>query len=216
LLNNKMHLPMSDQKKWLAGTGLLAVIAASLCCITPVIALIAGVSGIASTFSWLEPARPWLLLLAGLSLGLAWWVYFRNRRKEIACDCEPGEKKPFLQSGKFLSIITVLAVILSLFPYYSDVFYRDPDPVISGDNVRYESVVFKVKGMTCTGCEEHIDHEVKSLAGVADSKSDYAAGETIVSYNPGQLDADSIEAIINSTGYEVIARVPDKNEQNGH
>jgi len=35
----------------LIGTGLLTAIAASLCCITPVLALIAGTSGLASTFS---------------------------------------------------------------------------------------------------------------------------------------------------------------------
>ncbi len=40
----------------LIGAGLLTAIAASLCCITPVLALIAGTSGLASTsFSWLEP-----------------------------------------------------------------------------------------------------------------------------------------------------------------
>ncbi|MEK7254190.1 MAG: heavy metal transporter, partial [Bacteroidota bacterium] len=45
-------------EKW-AGAGALAAVAASLCCITPVLALLAGTSGLASTFSWLEPARPW-------------------------------------------------------------------------------------------------------------------------------------------------------------
>ena len=42
----------------LIGAGLLTAIAASLCCITPVLALIAGTSGLASTFSWLERMHP--------------------------------------------------------------------------------------------------------------------------------------------------------------
>ena len=33
------------------GLGLLAALAASLCCITPVLALLAGMSGVAATFS---------------------------------------------------------------------------------------------------------------------------------------------------------------------
>ena len=45
----------------LIGAGLLTAIAASLCCITPVLALIAGTSGLASTFSWLEPFRPYFI-----------------------------------------------------------------------------------------------------------------------------------------------------------
>ncbi|RYE48387.1 MAG: heavy metal transporter, partial [Sphingobacteriales bacterium] len=36
--------------------GLLSAFAASLCCITPVIALLAGSSSIAANFSWIEPA----------------------------------------------------------------------------------------------------------------------------------------------------------------
>ena len=51
---------MKTDKK-LIGAGLLTAIAASLCCITPVLALVAGTSGLASTFSWLEPARPYFI-----------------------------------------------------------------------------------------------------------------------------------------------------------
>ena len=43
--------------KAVAGVGLFAAIAASLCCITPVLVLLAGASGAASSLSWLEPAR---------------------------------------------------------------------------------------------------------------------------------------------------------------
>ena len=51
-----------------AYTGLFAAIAASSCCIPPVIALIAGVGGSASALSWMEPFRPYLIGLAPLSL----------------------------------------------------------------------------------------------------------------------------------------------------
>jgi hypothetical protein len=61
---------MKREKK-LIGAGLLAAITASLCCITPVLALIAGTSGIASTFSWIEPFRPYLIGLTILVLGFA-------------------------------------------------------------------------------------------------------------------------------------------------
>ncbi len=53
--------------------GLLSAIAASLCCITPVLALIAGSSGIAASFSWIEPARPYLITVAIAALGFAWY-----------------------------------------------------------------------------------------------------------------------------------------------
>lgn len=63
---------MKTDKK-LIGAGLLTAIAASLCCITPVLALVAGTSGLASTFSWLEPFRPYFIGLTILVLGFAWY-----------------------------------------------------------------------------------------------------------------------------------------------
>ena len=63
---------MKTDKK-LIGAGLLTAIAASLCCITPVLALVAGTSGLASTFSWLEPFRPYFVGLTILVLGFAWY-----------------------------------------------------------------------------------------------------------------------------------------------
>ncbi|HEU4634309.1 MAG TPA: mercuric transporter MerT family protein, partial [Flavisolibacter sp.] len=57
-----------------SSAGVLSAIAASLCCITPVIALLAGSSSIAANFSWIEPARPYLIALSISVLALAWYV----------------------------------------------------------------------------------------------------------------------------------------------
>ncbi len=62
---------MKTDKK-LIGAGFLTAIAASLCCVTPLLALVAGTSGLASTFSWLEPFRPYFIGLTILVLGFAW------------------------------------------------------------------------------------------------------------------------------------------------
>jgi len=57
--------------KGLLGTGVITAIAASLCCITPILALISGASGIASSFTWMEPFRPYLIGITVLVLGFA-------------------------------------------------------------------------------------------------------------------------------------------------
>ena len=69
----------------LISTSIITPIAASLCCVTPVLALIAGTSGIASTFSWLEPFRPYLIGLTVLVLGFAWYQKLKPQ-KEIDCE----------------------------------------------------------------------------------------------------------------------------------
>ena len=71
---------MKSENK-LIGAGLLTAITASLCCITPVLALIAGTSGIASTFSWIEPFRPYLIGLTILVLGFAWYQKLKSQKE---------------------------------------------------------------------------------------------------------------------------------------
>src|SRR5215216_5335961 len=109
--------------------GLFAALAASLCCVTPILALLAGVSGAASAFSWLEPARPHLITIAVTSLAYAWYSSMRIKDSTV---CGPGgickvEKKSFLASRTFLVIVTVAAITLMAFPYYAHIFYLKPE-----------------------------------------------------------------------------------------
>src|SRR5574343_425942 len=108
---------MKTDKK-LLGVGLLTAFAASLCCITPVLALIAGTSGLASSFSWLEPFRPFFIVLTIVVIGYAWFQKLKPK-KQIDCNCEIVEKPKFIQSKLFLGIVTVFAFVMLAFPYYS-------------------------------------------------------------------------------------------------
>jgi hypothetical protein len=114
-----------NNSRALTGVGIFAALAASLCCITPVLALLAGASGAASAFSWLDPARPYLVGLAVIVLGYAWYKSLITTK---GAKCGPYgickiENKSFLASRTFLNIITILAIGLMAFPYYSEIFY---------------------------------------------------------------------------------------------
>ena len=111
---------MKTDKK-LISAGLLTAFAASLCCITQVLALVAGTSRIASTFSWLEPARPYFIGLTILVLGFAWYQKLKPK-KQIDCNCETEEKPKFIQSKMFLGIVTAFAIVMLAFPYYAHIF----------------------------------------------------------------------------------------------
>ncbi|KAB1065123.1 mercuric transport protein MerTP [Salibacter halophilus] len=198
---------MSESKssKGLLGTGIVAAIAASLCCITPVLALIAGASGAASTFSWLEPARPYLIGITILVLGFAWYQKLKPRSKEeIDCACEDDEKPSFWHSKKFLAIVTVFAGLMLAFPLYANVFYPSQDrQVIVVDQQNVQTATFFVNGMTCTGCEEHVSHEVNKLDGIVDVKASYENENAIVQFDSSKTSVGEIEKAINSTGYKV-------------
>lgn len=193
---------MKTDKK-LIGAGLLTTIAASLCCITPVLALVAGTSGLASTFSWLEPFRPYFIGLTILVLAFAWYQKLKPK-KQIDCNCETEEKPKFVQSKMFLGIVTAFAIVMLVFPYYAHIFYpKTEKQVIVVDKTNVQTVKFSINGMTCASCEEHVNHEVNKLTGIISSKASYENGNAIVEFDNSKTNSSEIEKAINTTGYVV-------------
>lgn len=197
----------ATSSKSAAGMGVIAAIAASLCCITPVLALLAGASGAASSLSWLEPARPYLIGLAIATLGFAW---YRSLSTKESTACGPDgncavEKEKFLASRTFLTIITVAAIALISFPYYAKVFYPKAEKqnavVVESSNI--QSASFQIKGMTCGGCEEHVNSELSKVAGIIKYKTSYADRSSLVTFDKTRVDIKSIMAAISNTGYTV-------------
>lgn len=199
------------------GAGLLVALTASLCCITPALATLAGIGGVAAAFSWMEPFRPYLIGFTVLFLGFAWYQKLKPRTKEeIECACEPArpaggedDKSSFWQSKKFLGIVTVFAVLMLAFPSYSHVFYPDRNnanvsPTAVNDKTHINKIVLNVKGMTCAGCESHINNAVGQLEGVQEAKASFKQGDVMVSYDPQVVKKNQVIEAINKTGYQVI------------
>ena len=187
----------------LIGAGLFTAIAASMCCITPVLALIAGTSGLASTYSWLEPFRPYFISLTILVLGFAWYQKL-NRKKQIDCNCETEKKPKFSQSKKFLAIVTAFAILMLALPYYSGIFFPKPEKqtkVMDKSNI--QKTMFTISGMTCASCEEHVTNEVNKLAGIISSNASYKNGNAIVEFDSSKTNVSEIEKAINTTVYSV-------------
>lgn len=193
----------------LAGASILSAVAASLCCITPVLALISGASGVASSFSWMEPFRPYLLGITILVLAFAWYQKLKPRTsEEIQCDCEEDNKKPFMQTKTFLGIVTVFAFIMMAFPYYGHIFYPKADKqvlVVSSNNI--QEVKFNVSGMTCASCEEHVKNEVNKLPGIVTISVNSKEGNAIIKFDNSKTNKEAITKSIDATGYKVSGEV---------
>lgn len=189
----------------LAGASILSAVAASLCCITPVLALVSGAGGIASSFTWLEPARPYLIGFTVLVLGFAWYQKLKPRTaEEIACACEEDEKPSFIQTKKFLGIVTVFAFLMMAFPYYGSAFYPKADKeiiIVSSDNI--QEVTFNVSGMTCASCEEHVIHAVNELPGIISVTANSDDANAHVKFDNSKTDIAFITKAIDATGYIV-------------
>lgn len=192
---------MKSENK-LVGIGLFSAIAASLCCIAPVLALIAGVSGFASIFSWIEPARPYFIGLTILALGIAWYVKLRSK-KGVNCNCEKADKPQFLQSKSFLGILTVFAGLMLVFPSYSQIFYPKQQQSATLQKSDIKTVEYSVSGMTCVDCERPIKHNLQKLSGVINATVSYKNGNAIVQFDDSKTTTNDIEEAINATGYKI-------------
>lgn len=201
----------SGNKTWIAGV--IAAIVASLCCITPVLALIGGLGGAASAFSWLEPFRPYLIGFTILVFAFAWYQKLKPKTKEeIECACEEDEKPSFYQTKTFLGIVTVFAALMLGFPYYSHIFYPKTESkvvIIESGNVVQAN--FDIEGMTCSGCEEHIKNAVAQLPGYIEATADHQTGKATVKFDKSKSSLDDVVAAINKTGYKVIKQEEVKN-----
>jgi mercuric ion transport protein len=187
------------RKSWIPA--LIAAFAASLCCITPIVALLGGIGGIASSFSWIEPARPYLVGFTVLIFAFAWYQQFNKKAQtNDCCDVKPVS---FWQSKKFLLIVTVLSAMLITFPYYSSALYGAPkqSSVITMRKSNLKWVQFSVGGMGCADCTKHIDGVLSKVTGVVKVSTSFEKAQTSVTYDPKKTSADSLKNKINQIGY---------------
>ncbi len=187
------------KKGVLIGSGVIAAIASSLCCIVPLLALIAGGTGAASNLSWIEPFRPYLIGFTILILGYAWYQKLKPQE-----DCCQPENQSFMQSKLFLFIITLFAGGMLALPNYSQVFYgsNTNDTTVYNDS---STIVLAIEGMTCTACENHIVHALGNSTGVIRSSASYENGTATITYDAELTDINNLSEIIKrETGYEVL------------
>ena len=197
-------IPLKSTNKF-TSAGLISAFAASICCITPVIALFAGTSSIAATFSWIEPARPYFIGISVVALALAWYL---KLKPQAADDCCAVDGKPkSIQSKTFLLMITIFAAVMIAFPYYSKIFFpKTEKQIVFVEKSNIQSAEFKISGMTCEGCTEEVKHEVNKLQGILKSEASYQNANAIVQFDNSKISIAEITKAINSTGYKVTQK----------
>ncbi len=189
-------------------TGLLTAIGASLCCITPVLAVLAGSTGMASSFSWMEPFRPYLIALTILVLGYAWYDKLKPAKEGIECACDPDEngKVSFWHTKGFLALVTIFSAIMLSFPYWGDALIKSDKPkVVVVDKKNVLKKVINIEGMTCAACEATVEKVSFDLEGVISAKASTNDKRAIIEYDKRKTDINAIVKAIGSTGYKPVS-----------
>lgn len=190
----------------------MAAVVSSLCCVLPLIAVIFGLGafGFASIF---ETFRPYLLLNAFAALAYGFYrLYFLRE------ECAPGETcavKPISKINQIsLWIATVVIIAFALAPYYTGYIAAavtspqlppaESAPLaVPNETVANKTLVLNIRGMTCQGCEEHIEVPLSKLEGVTSADADYKKHNVTIVYDPSRVSVERIKKTITATGYEL-------------
>ncbi len=206
-----------NRNKFFRNSAIVTTLLASLCCITPVLAILGGLSGIASTFSFLEPLRPYFIAFTAIILGYAFYKAYIPKKTEIEYVCETEDKenkKSFINSKSFLWIVTIIAVILITFPYYSKVFFPDSQNIGITNSTHIVKAKLEIGGMSCTSCEQSVIYALKSENGVLNAELSYKTGIALVQFDDTNVQTEQLKkAVEEKVGYKVKKIQPiDENE----
>lgn len=114
---------MSSNPKLPLVGGVIAAIAASLCCLGPLVLVLLGVGGAwVANLAVLEPFRPYFLAAAVIALWFAW--------RKLYCKpaaCTPGSLCARPTTDRLYKIlfwlVGALVLLAFLFPYLAPLFY---------------------------------------------------------------------------------------------
>ena len=104
--------------------GVIAAVAASLCCVGPLVLVTLGIGGAwVANLAALEPFRPYFLGAAIIALFLAWKKIYRAP----AAACTPGFLCALPQTNRIYKVlfwvVAVLVALALIFPYLAPLFY---------------------------------------------------------------------------------------------
>ena len=102
-----------------AGSAVFAAILPFACCWGP--ALLAGISGGATWFSWVHPLRPFFFGLAFLSLGYSFYKAYRQPKAACPNCAAHAEKPGFLKSKTFVWLVAGFVVAMFVFNYFPNI-----------------------------------------------------------------------------------------------
>lgn len=111
--NTTMPIDLADSRKarWIATGGILGALAASTCCILPLVLFSLGISGAwIGQLTALSPYQPIFIALTVLCLGYGYWLVYRKPKQ--ACDDGMACARPL--PNRLVKTMLYLATILVL------------------------------------------------------------------------------------------------------
>jgi copper chaperone CopZ len=183
-------------------SSIAAAIAASLCCIGPLLVAATGFGSLAF-FARFDAWRPYLLGLAAVLLGVGLHRGYRAKRECCTADAPPGAGESS-RTLRFVWLPVLVVAAAAAFPYYANSLTQRapasaaPAVVPSPD---LATMRFRVTGMTCEACASGLAASFRNLEGVRSASVEYASGAASVTYDPGRVSEEKLAALVKDSGY---------------
>jgi len=191
-------------KKASLGTAVFSAVSLKLCCWGPLLLTgVAGISGSSVYFSWLIALKPYLLAIAFLSLGFAFYQVYKKKKVDDWGNCET-DKPSFFKSKFYVWLVALFVIVMTLISYYPQLFYQTMgNEVVVANQTDIQSVKFSIDGMVCSGCEENINHSVNKLDGILEINTSHIKGTSEIKFDSAKTSISEIEEVIQSKGYVI-------------
>ncbi len=195
------------QKEKLTAVGsVIAAVAASICCIGPLVAVMLGVGSLAAA-SRLQKWRPLFLGVTFVLLGVAWYLTYRKPKAEACADGTACAARPRAKGGKVvLWVATALAVALAALPLYAGAVARLLHPEGAGParsaGANVASLKVKVPSMDCAACAVNIERTLRKVEGVGRTEVVFKTKEAVIEYDPARISPEKVIAVIDETGFK--------------
>jgi mercuric ion transport protein len=201
-----------DRAKRLSiGGAVLAAVAASACCLGPLLVAVLGMGG-AGALAAFGAYRPHLLALTATLLAGGFYFAYREPRSitgDDGCGCERPRANRAGRLGLWVATVIVVLVAAAP-PLLARLSATGHAPVALVPGQKLSRVSIEARGIDCEACAAPIRNALMKVGGLRDLRLDIASQSVTVAYEPAPGRLAAYVAAINELGYE--SRMPNVSE----
>jgi mercuric ion transport protein len=189
-------------RRFSIGGALLAALAASSCCLGPLLLVALGVGGV-GVAGTLGAFRPYLLSASAVLLALAFYFTYRMPGTPTgdACGCPRHRASRAGRIALWLATVVVLLVAAAppLLARWAD---RTRAPSSARPDGSISTATIVVEGIDCAACAAPMRKALTKVGGFHELELDIPKQSITVAYEPAPGRLEAYVAAINALGYE--------------
>ncbi len=180
---------------WTLTGGLFAGLAASLCCIGPLLSLTLGLGSFAVS-AWFAQWRPIFLGVTFVLLGVAWHLTYA--RPKANCADGPCARPPGKVARISLWLGTFVALTAAIYPSLPVANHQINAAAVAAKGAKLNVLI---PSMDCPPCAKGIEASLSRAPGVKQAAVDYNTKAAVLVYDPSVTSRDQLLALIDATGF---------------